>query len=179
MDNDILKVLISEEEIHKIVHRLGKEIEEDYRGKDLVVVGILRGSVVFMTDLIREIDLHLDIDFMDVSSYGDGMESTGIVKILKDLEESIKGRHVLIVEDIVDTGRTVKHLQGLLEYREATSIEVCTFLDKPTRREISGLEVKYVGTEVPNEFVVGYGLDFSQKYRNLPYVGILKPEIYE
>lgn len=178
LQDDIQEVLINEEEIAAIVSRLGKQITEDYRGKNLVLVSVLKGSVVFMADLMRAIDLPLSIDFMIVSSYGDGTESSGHVKIIKDLDLNLSGQDLLIVEDILDTGRTLYNLRQILEMRSPSSIQICTFLDKPSRRK-ADIRADYVGAEVPDEFVVGYGLDFSQRYRNLPYVGVLKPSVYE
>lgn len=176
---DIEKVLVTREEIATAVKKLGQEITADYGDKEIVVIGILRGAAVFMTDIIREIDLYMDIDFMSVSSYGDGTESTGQVKIIKDLDTNVRDKHILIVEDIIDTGRTLKHLVELFEYRQAASIKIATLLDKPERRIMKDIMPNYVGIEIPNEFVVGYGLDFQQKYRNLPYIGVLKPEVYQ
>lgn len=179
LDKDIERVLVSKEEIQEAVDRLGKELTRDYQGKQVVVVGILKGAAVFMADIIRSMDVYLDIDFMDVSSYGDAFESSGEVKIIKDLDTRLEGRHVLVVEDIIDTGRTLSYLVDLFKYRKAASVKVCTLLDKPERRVVKDLVPDYVGLEVPNEFVVGYGLDYLQKYRNLPYIGVLKPEIYQ
>ena len=178
LEQDILSVLVTEEELKATVKRLGKELTQEYQGKDVIVVGILRGAALFMTDLIREMDCYLEIDFMDVSSYGDATESTGEVRIIKDLDSTVEGKEILIVEDIIDTGRTLKYLVDLLKVRNAKSIKICSLLDKPSRRIMSDLIVDYVGVEVPDEFVVGYGLDYKQKYRNLPYIGVLKPEIY-
>lgn len=179
LDNDILKVLVTEEEIKSAVQRLGQELTEYYQEREIVVVGILRGASIFMADIIRAMDVYLEIDFMDVSSYGDAFESSGEVKIVKDLDTSLEGRDVLIVEDIIDTGRTLKYLVDLFTYRKAASVKICTLLDKPARRVIKDILPDYVGVEIPDEFVVGYGLDYAQKYRNLPYIGVLKPEIYE
>lgn len=179
LENDIKKILVSQEEIKQTISELGKQLTEDYQGKDLVVVGVLKGASIFMADLVRAIDLYLDIDFMAVSSYGDATETSGEVKILKDLDAQIKGKDILFVEDIIDTGRTVKYLMELFEYRGAASIKVCTLLDKPERRVFQDLVPDYVGVKVPDEFVVGYGLDFKQKYRNLPYIGVLKEELYQ
>lgn len=179
LDKDIERVLVSKEEIQEAVDRLGKELTRDYQGKQVVVVGILKGAAIFMADIIRSMDVYLDIDFMDVSSYGDAFESSGEVKIIKDLDTRLEGRHVLVVEDIIDTGRTLSYLVDLFKYRKAASVKVCTLLDKPERRVVKDLVPDYVGLEVPNEFVVGYGLDYLQKYRNLPYIGVLKPEIYQ
>ena len=179
LDKDIERVLVSKEEIQEAVDRLGKELTRDYQGKQVVVVGILKGAAIFMADIIRSMDVYLDIDFMDVSSYGDAFESSGEVKIIKDLDTRLESRHVLVVEDIIDTGRTLSYLVDLFKYRKAASVKVCTLLDKPERRVVKDLVPDYVGLEVPNEFVVGYGLDYLQKYRNLPYIGVLKPEIYQ
>lgn len=177
MKQDIKDVLLSEEDIQKIVERVGSEIREDYRGKNLVLVSVLKGSVIFMADLMRAIDMPLSIDFMVVSSYGSGTESSGTVKIIKDLDLDLTGQDLLIVEDILDTGRTLSSLIDILKMRNPNSIKVCTFLDKPERR-VADIEADYVGAIVPDEFVVGYGLDFDQKYRNLPYLGVLKPSVY-
>lgn len=179
LEQDIKQVLVSEQEIQQTIENLGQRLTKDYQGKDVVVVGVLRGASIFMADLIRAIDLYLDIDFMAVSSYGDATETSGEVKIIKDLDSQIKEKHILFVEDIIDTGRTLKYLIELFEYRGAASIKVCTLLDKPDRRIVEDLVPDYVGIQVPNEFVVGYGLDYKQKYRNLPYIGVLKEEIYE
>lgn len=179
LENDIKKILVSQEEIKQTISELGKQLTEDYQGKDLVVVGVLKGASMFMADLVRAIDLYLDIDFMAVSSYGDATETSGEVKILKDLDAQIKGKDILFVEDIIDTGRTLKYLMELFEYRGAASIKVCTLLDKPERRVFQDIVPDYVGVKVPDEFVVGYGLDFKQKYRNLPYIGVLKEELYQ
>ena len=179
MHDDIKTVLVSEEELKAKVAELGAQISKDYEGKNLVLVSILKGSVVFMADLMRAVSIPCNIDFMVVSSYGGSNTTTsGLVKIIKDLDVSVKGRNVLIVEDIIDTGRTLASLVELLKSRDAASVKICTLLDKPDRR-VKTVKPDYVGFEVPNEFVVGYGLDFQGHYRNLPYVGILKPEIYE
>ena len=179
MDRDIDHILVSEEQLKTRVAELGTQISKDYAGKNLLLVSILKGSVVFMADLMRAVSIPCGIDFMVVSSYGGAnTSSTGLVKIIKDLDVSVKGRNILIVEDIIDTGRTLASLVELLKSRDAASVKICTLLDKPDRR-VKTVEPDYVGFEVPNEFVVGYGLDFQGHYRNLPYVGILKPEIYE
>lgn len=178
MVEDVKDILISEEEIKKIVKKLGKEITEDYKNKNLILISVLKGSVVFMADLMREIDLPLKIDFMIVSSYGDKTVSSGKVKIVKDLDIDLSDLDVLMVEDILDTGRTLSSLIEILKTRKPKSLKLCTFLDKPDRRQTM-IEADYVGAQIPDEFVVGYGLDFDQKYRNLPYVGVLKPQIYE
>jgi hypoxanthine phosphoribosyltransferase len=160
-------VLISSEEIGKKVREIGARISEEYRGERLLLVGILRGAVVFLSDLMRHVQLPCELDFMDISSYGAGTSSSGAVRILKDLEEDITGRHVLIVEDIIDTGLTLSYLLRSLITRRPTSLEICALLSKPSRRLVE-LDVKYVGFEVPNVFVVGYGIDFAGVYRNLP-----------
>ena len=178
MQDDIEKVLLSEEEIQEIVTRVGAEVSRDYRGKNLVLVSVLKGSVVFMADLMRAIDIPLSIDFMVVSSYGNGTESSGKVKIIKDLDLDLSGQDLLLVDDILDTGRTLYNLREILKMRSPSSIKICTFLDKPERRQ-ADIAADYVGARVPDEFVVGYGLDYSQRYRNLPYLGVLKPRVYE
>ena len=175
---DIEEVLYSEEEISAVVKDLGAQLTKEYEGKNPLVIGVLKGAVMFMTDLSRAMDCDLELDFMDVSSYGAGMESSGDVKILKDLDTTVDGRNLLIVEDIIDTGRTLSYLIEIFKYRKAKSIKVVTLMDKKERRVVD-LEADYIGINVPNEFVVGYGLDFNEKYRNLPYIGILKTEVYE
>ena len=177
MHPDVEKVLFSEEDIADMVKRLGAQISEDYKGKDLVLIAVLRGAVVFMGDLMRAIDTDLAIDFMAVSSYGNGTKSSGTVRIIKDLDIDIKDRDVLIVEDILDSGVTLHYLMQILAARGANSIRLCTLLSKPERRKID-VNVDYLGFEIPDEFVVGYGLDYAEKYRNLPYIGILKPHVY-
>lgn len=178
MKNDIQSVLFSQEELEAIVKRLGSQISEDYKGKNLLLVSILKGSIVFMSDIMRSITLPCRIDFMAVSSYGSGINSSGNVKIIKDLDISLEGYDLLIVEDILDSGRTLSSLMEILSTRKPKSIEICTLFDKPERRE-ADVYAKYIGAEVPDAFIVGYGLDYDEKYRNLPYVGVLKPEIYE
>lgn len=178
LEQDIERVVISREEIKAACEKLGKQLTEDYQGKDVLVVGILRGAALFMMDIIREMDCHLEMDFMDVSSYHGGTSSSGEVKIIKDLDSRVEGRHILIVEDIIDTGRTLRYIIDLLKYRKAASVKVCALTDKPEGRVVKDVKADYVGIEVPNEFLVGYGLDYDQKYRNLPYIGVLKPEIY-
>lgn len=175
---DIEKVLFTQEDIDGIVSRLGEEITRDYAGKDLVLIAVLRGAVVFMGDLMRKIELSTNIDFMAVSSYGDGVKSSGIVRIIKDLDIDIRGRDVLIVEDILDSGLTLKYLMKNLESRKPASLEVAAFLWKDVEDRTSAITPKYVGTHCPDAFVVGYGLDYAERYRNLPYLGILKPEVY-
>ncbi len=177
MKNDILKVLVSEAELKQKITELGKQITDDYKDKKLLLVSILKGSVVFMADLMRAIDLPARIDFMAVSSYGSGVKTSGVVKIIKDLDIDLKGYDILIVEDILDSGMTLSYLIELLKARNPASVEICTLLDKPERHKV-GIDVKYKGFVVPDEFVVGYGLDYDEKYRNLSYVGILKPEVY-
>ncbi|SYZ77569.1 hypoxanthine phosphoribosyltransferase [Trichococcus shcherbakoviae] len=170
---DIKEVLYSEEEISAVVKDLGAQLTKEYEGKNPLVIGVLKGAVMFMTDLSRAMACDLELDFMDVSSYGAGMESSGDVKILKDLDTTVDGRDLLIVEDIIDTGRTLSYLIEIFKYRKAKSIKVVTLMDKKERRVVD-LEADYIGINVPNEFVVGYGLDFNEKYRNLPYIGVLK-----
>lgn len=174
MERDILKVLVSEAELSKIVHEIGSAISADYRDKNLLLVSILKGSVVFMADLMRAITIPCAIDFMSVSSYGNGIKSSGVVKIVKDLEIPIDQYDVLLVEDILDSGKTLSYLMGILREKHARSIRICTLLDKPARREVP-VRADYKGLEIPDEFVVGYGLDYAEKYRNLPYIGILNP----
>jgi hypoxanthine phosphoribosyltransferase len=176
MLNDV-EVLFSAEEVQKRVKEMGAEITRDYQGEELLVAGILKGAFIFMADLVRNIDGMVNIDFMDVSSYGASTETSGEVRIMKDLEGSIEGRHVLIVEDIVDTGLTLHYILSVLRQRNPKSLEVCTLLDKPSRRQ-SEVVAKYKGFAIPDKFVVGYGLDYAERYRNLPGVYVLKPEIY-
>lgn len=166
------KILIDEENIKQRVAELGAQITEDYRDKDLLVICILRGGVAFMADLVKEIKLPLTMDFMAVSSYGMSTKSSGVVRIMKDLDEDIEGKDVLVVEDIVDTGLTLHYLTDYLKSRGPRSVKICSFLDKPARRKVD-VTVDYIGFEIPDEFVVGYGLDYAQKYRNLPYVSVL------
>ena len=174
---DVKEVLITSQEIGQKVREIGARITEDYRGEKPLLVGVLRGAVVVMSDLIRNIDLQCELDFMDISSYGSGTSSSGVVRILKDLEEDITDRHVLIVEDIIDTGLTLSYLRRSLLARGPASLEICALLSKPSRRR-ADLDVRYLGFEVPDEFVVGYGLDFAGAYRNLPDICILKPEVF-
>lgn len=169
----ITKVLIDEEKIAKRVAELGAQIEKDYEGKEPIVVAILKGSIIFYGDLVRKIKLPMRFDTMAVSSYGSGTSSSGNVKIKKDMSHDICGKDVLIIEDIIDSGNTMKSLTALLEHRGAKSIKVCAFLDKPSRRQ-TDFEADYVGYSIPDEFVVGYGLDYDEKYRNLPYIGVLE-----
>ena len=174
---DLERILVTREEIAEAVKRLGKKLTEDYADRTPVMVGILKGAVVFFADLIREIDLPLDIDFMSISSYGSSTKSSGVVRILKDLDRDITGRHVIVVEDIVDSGLTLSYLKGVLETRRAASVSIVTLLDKPARRK-APLEVQYSCFQIPDAFVVGYGLDYDEKYRNLPDIGVLHPKIY-
>jgi hypoxanthine phosphoribosyltransferase/bifunctional protein TilS/HprT len=177
LNKDIERVLVSAEEINDISKKLGKQISEDYKDKFPLVIGLLKGCVPFMGSLLTEIDIHLEIGFMDVSSYHGGIESSGDIKIEKDLGIAVQDRDIIIAEDIVDTGRTLSVVMDLLKYRGAKSVEIVTLLDKPAGRVVELLP-KYIGSTIPNEFVVGYGLDFDEKYRNLPYVGVLKKEVY-
>ena len=178
MDEDILKVLVTEEQLKAKVQELGEQITRDYEGKNLLMVSILKGSVVFMADIMRAIKVPNAIDFMVVSSYGGAnTTTTGLVKIIKDLDSDLTGKDVLIVEDILDTGVTLSKLVPMLEMRHPNSVKICAILDKPERRK-ADIHADYLGFQVPDEFVVGYGLDYDEKYRNLPYVGVLKPEVY-
>jgi hypoxanthine phosphoribosyltransferase len=174
---DIEKVLISEEEIQEKLAELAKEISEDYRDKDLLLVGVLKGAFVFMSDLARHIELPLEFDFMAVSSYGSATKSSGVVRILKDLDYEISGRHVLLVEDIIDSGLTISYLLRYLQARGPASLEICSLFWKRGEQAVP-LDVKYPGFEIPPVFVVGYGLDYAERYRNLPYIGVLKPAAY-
>lgn len=172
------KVLFSKEQLAERIKDLAKRLDEDYAGKKPLMVAILKGSIMFFTDLIREMRLPLSIDFMSISSYGNGVKSSGEVKMIKDLDNKIEGKDVVIVEDIVDSGYTMKYLKHLLEARNPASIKICALLDKPSRRE-TDVHVDYTGFEVGNEFVVGYGLDYAGLYRNIPFIGVLKPSVYE
>ncbi|MEG0255251.1 MAG: hypoxanthine phosphoribosyltransferase [Vagococcus sp.] len=178
LEKDIEKTFYSEEEIQERVKTLGEAISKDYEDKFPLVVGVLKGAVPFLADLVRSMNIHMEMDFMDVSSYGNATVSSGEVRILKDLSTVVEGRHILIVEDIVDSGRTLRYLVDLLKHRKAASVKIVTMLDKPEGRVVE-MDADYIGFEVPNEFVVGYGLDYAEDYRNLPYIGVLKPEIYE
>ena len=170
------EILIDEDVLQTRVAELGAAITEDYRGRDLLLVGVLKGAVFFMADLMRQIEVPCEVDFMAISSYGAGIDSSGVVRILKDLDMSIEGRNVLVVEDIIDSGLTLTYLLRNLEARDPASLEICALLTKPERREID-VPVRYVGFEIPNRFVIGYGLDFAERYRNLPYVGVLDEEL--
>jgi len=177
MHNDIEQVLFTERKLKNRVKKLGEQITADYQGKDLVVISVLRGSYIFMADLTRCIDLPCTVDFMAVSSYGKGTTSSGQVNIIKDLSDSVEGKDVLVVEDILDTGNTLSYLLEILKARNVASLKLCTLLDKPDRRK-KPIKADYTGFTIPDAFVVGYGLDYAEKYRNLPYIGVLKPEVY-
>ena len=170
------EVLVDEPALQSRISELGAEITTDYRGRELLLIGVLKGAIFFMADLMRAIDVQCEVDFMAISSYGAGVDSSGVVRILKDLDVSIEGRNVLVVEDIVDSGLTLSYLLRNLEAREPASLEVCALLTKPERRE-NDVDCRYVGFEIPNKFVIGYGLDFAERYRNLPYVGVLRDEL--
>ncbi len=177
MHEDIAEVLLTEDEIHRRVGELGRQITADYRGRDLLIVFILKGALLFVADLVRCVDLPVRLDFMVVSSYGRGASSPGSARIVTDLRTDVHGRHVLLVEDIVDSGHTIREVLEHLLIRQPASLRVCTLLDKPDRREVD-LELAYIGFTIPNVFVVGYCLDYNERYRNLPYVGVLKPDVY-
>lgn len=177
MHKDIESVLFSEKEIENIVNILANQIEKDYNNKDFIMVGLLKGSVAFMADLMKKINLDFSIDFMVVSSYGGGTQSTGRVNVLKDISQSVEGREILIVEDIIDSGNTLNFIKKYLTVKGAKSIKLCTLFDKPDRRT-ADITVDYVGVKIPDAFIVGYGLDYDEKYRNLPYVGVLKSSVY-
>ena len=177
MLNDIKNVLITEEELKKTVKELGAKITEDYKDKNLFLITVLKGAVVFLGDLMRAIECPCEIEFMVTSSYGSGTVSTGNVKIVKDIDVPLEDKDVLIVEDILDSGLTLNFLMDLLRNRNPKSIEICTLLDKPSRR-VADIQAKYTGRQIPDEFVVGYGLDYDEKYRNLSFIGVLKPEVY-
>lgn len=177
LDKDIKKILVSEEEIIAKCKELGQILAKDYADKNPILVGILKGSIPFMAELMKHIDAHIETDYMVVSSYHGGTESSGTVKIIKDLDNSVAGRHIIFVEDIIDTGRTLKELKELFALRQAASIKIATLLDKPEGRVVE-IEPDYTCFTIPNEFVVGFGLDYDENYRNLPYVGVLKEEVY-
>jgi hypoxanthine phosphoribosyltransferase len=176
LEQGVGDILIGEEELQARIRELGGELSIDYAGREVLLVGVLKGAVFFMADLMRSLTIPCEIDFMAISSYGASTDSSGVVRILKDLDINIEGRHVLVVEDIVDSGLTLSYLMRNLESREPASLEVCALLTKPTRREID-VPVRYIGFEIPNRFVIGYGLDFAERYRNLPYVGVLHPDL--
>jgi hypoxanthine phosphoribosyltransferase len=177
MKNDIKEILYSENDLRKKIQEIGKTISKDYEGRELILIGVLKGSVMFMSDLMKEISIPCCMDFMAVSSYGSSTQSSGVVRILKDLDFQIEGKDVLIVEDIIDTGVTLKYLVEYLKARKPNSLEICCLLNKQERRKVE-ISAKYLGFEVPDFFLVGYGLDYAEKYRNLPFIGILKEEIY-
>ena len=176
LERAVGEVLIDQETLAARVAELGAEVSADYEGRDLLLIGVLKGAVFFMADLMRHLTVPCEVDFMAISSYGDATDSSGIVRILKDLDINIEGRDVLVVEDIIDSGLTLSYLIRNLESREPSSLEVCALLTKPSRREID-VPVRYVGFEIPNKFVIGYGLDFAERYRNLPYVGVLHEDL--
>ena len=177
LEQDIKKILISHDEIVVAARELGQKLTEDYQGKNPILVGILKGSVPFMAELIKHIDTHIELDFMLVSSYHGGTSSSGVINIIKDMDQDIKGRDILFVEDIIDTGKTLKSLKELFEGRQPASVKIATLLDKPEGRLVE-IEADYTCFTIPNEFVVGYGLDYEENYRNLPYIGVLKEEVY-
>ena len=176
VERGVGEILIDEDALQGRIRELGRELSADYGGRELLLVGVLKGAVFFMADLMRAISVPCEIDFMAISSYGASTDSSGVVRILKDLDINIEGRHVLVVEDIIDSGLTLSYLVRNLEAREPASLEVCALLTKPDRREID-VPVRYTGFEIPNRFVIGYGLDFAERYRNLPYVGVLDPAL--
>ena len=178
MNNDIEKIILDEKEIRRLVKKLGKKMTEDYKDKNPIVVCVLKGASVFFTDIIRAMDCPLEIDFVSASSYGNSTTSEGSVAIKKDITKNVSGRHVIFVEDIIDTGRTLKTLKDMMEHRGASSVKLCAFLDKPSRRVVD-IDADYVCTDIDDMFVVGYGLDYAEKYRNLPYIGVLKEELYK
>lgn len=177
LDDDISTILVDEATIQQRVHELGTAISQAYAGQDLVLVSVLKGSIIFMADLVRAITIPHEIDFMATSSYGAATSSSGVVRILKDLNVSIQDRNVLVVEDIIDSGHTLTYLLRLLSERQPASLRIVTLLDKPERRAVH-IDVDWIGFSIPNEFVVGYGLDYNEHYRNLPYIGVLKPSVY-
>ncbi|WP_227397278.1 hypoxanthine phosphoribosyltransferase [Jeotgalibacillus aurantiacus] len=177
LNKDIEKVLYTEEQLQDKIKELGAELTEEYQDKYPLAIGVLKGAMPFMADLIKRMDVYLEMDFMDVSSYGNSTVSSGEVKIIKDLNTKVEGRDILILEDIIDSGLTLHYLVDLFKYRKAKSIKIVTLLDKPSGRK-ADIKADYVGFIVPDEFVVGYGLDYAERYRNLPYIGVLKPEIY-
>ncbi|HGQ1962931.1 TPA: hypoxanthine phosphoribosyltransferase [Streptococcus pneumoniae] len=177
LENDIKKVLVSHDEITEAAKKLGAQLTKDYAGKNPILVGILKGSIPFMAELVKHIDTHIEMDFMMVSSYHGRTASSGVINIKQDVTQDIKGRHVLFVEDIIDTGQTLKNLRDMFKEREAASVKIATLLDKPEGRVVE-IEADYTCFTIPNEFVVGYGLDYKENYRNLPYIGVLKEEVY-
>lgn len=178
MHTDVQEILFTEEAVQQRIRELGVEITRDYEGKNPLVIGILKGATLFMSDLVKRIEIPVQLDFMAVSSYGQSSESSGVVRIIKDLDQSIEGRDVIIVEDIIDTGLTLVYLKNLLQQRKAASVKLVSLLDKPDRHKVD-IQADYLGFTVPDHFIVGYGLDYAERYRNLPYVGVLKPEVYQ
>lgn len=178
LEQDIEKVLISHDEIVVAARKLGAQITNDYQGKNPILVGVLKGSVPFMAELIKYIDTHIELDFMIVSSYHGGTTSSGVINVKKDVEQEVAGRHILFIEDIIDTGQTLKSLYDMFKNRDAASVKIATLVDKPEGRVVE-IEADYTCFEVPNKFLVGYGLDYNENYRNLPYIGILKEEVYK
>jgi hypoxanthine phosphoribosyltransferase len=176
LERGVGEVLIDQDTLQSRISELGEEVSSDYAGRDLLLVGVLKGAVFFMADLMRRITVPCEIDFMAISSYGAATDSSGVVRILKDLDINIEGRHVLVVEDIIDSGLTLSYLVRNLEAREPATLEICALMTKPERREID-VDVRYVGFDIPNRFVIGYGLDFAERYRNLPYVAVLHPDL--
>jgi hypoxanthine phosphoribosyltransferase len=176
LEKDVAEILIDEDSLQRRIADLGDEVSADYAGRDLLLIGVLKGAVFFMADLMRRLTVPCEIDFMAISSYGGQTDSSGVVRILKDLDMNIKGREVLVVEDIIDSGLTLSYLMRNLRSREPASLEICALMTKPSRREIN-VPVRYVGFEIPNRFVIGYGLDFDERYRNLPYVGVLNADL--
>ena len=177
LEHDIKKILVSHDEITEAAKKLGAQLTKEYEGKNPILIGILKGSIPFMAELVKHIDMHIEMDFMMVSSYHGGTASSGVINIKQDVTQDIKGRHVLFVEDIIDTGQTLKSLRDMFKAREAASVKIATLLDKPEGRVVE-IEADYTCFTIPNEFVVGYGLDYKENYRNLPYVGVLKEEVY-
>lgn len=177
MNKDIAKILVTEEELDRKTTEIANRISKDYADKDLFMIGILKGGVIFAADLIKKITVPMEIDFMAVSSYGKESETSGVVTLKKDVDSMLSGKDVLIVEDIVDSGYTMAYLKRFLEDRQATSVKICTLLNKPSRRRVD-IDIDYYGFEIPDEFAVGYGMDYDEKYRNLPYIGVLDPKIY-
>ncbi len=178
MDNEIEKVLFTEEQIQEKIREMANIINHDYQGKELLIIGVLKGAFLFTSDLVKRITIHCNIDFMIASSYGNGTTSSGVVKILKDIDYSLEGKDILIAEDIIESGISLDFLVNYLKGRNAKSVEIATLLNKPSKRK-KEVYVKYIGYTVPDEFLVGYGLDYAERYRNLPYIGTLKPEVYE
>jgi hypoxanthine phosphoribosyltransferase len=176
LERDVSEVLIDEDALQRRIAELGEELSADYAGRDLLLIGVLKGAVFFMADLMRKVTVPCEIDFMAISSYGGQTDSSGVVRILKDLDMNIERRDVLVVEDIIDSGLTLSYLMRNLRSRDPASLEICALMTKPSRRELD-VPVRYVGFEIPNRFVIGYGLDFGERYRNLPYVGVLNPEL--